>query len=306
MIETCRNGDWFEMVIPEKWSNYPVQEIFRTIWKAPKKQTHILRMEKKVFVNNQPANWTEPLKANDLLAIQLFSDVYNQTKPYAYKITPLYEDDHLLIVNKPVGMDTHPNSPEQDNTLSNAVAHYLTSKGEWRDFKHIHRLDQNTSGAILFAKHPLIGSILDQMLEKREIKRTYIAIVQGILPAKKGTINKPIGKDRHHATRRRVSPGGQPAVTNYDVLKVDNRRKLTYVKCNLDTGRTHQIRVHFSHLGHPLAGDTLYGGKPIFPRQALHSVKLEMVHPFTEEEIICYAPFKEKDTIFSEINPYNI
>jgi 23S rRNA pseudouridine1911/1915/1917 synthase len=144
------------------------------------------------------------------------------------------------------------------------------------------------------------------MLEKRDIKRTYLAIVQGTLPNKKGTINEPIGRDRHHATRRRVSPTGQKAVTHYEVLKADQRRKLSLVKCQLDTGRTHQIRVHFSSINHPLAGDELYGGKPIFPRQALHAVKLEFIHPFTNEKIICHAPFLDDHKIFTDIDPYTI
>lgn len=306
MLCTNRKEDWFEVVIPEHWSNYTVQELFKIIWNAPKKQTHQLRMDKKVLVNGQPANWTEPLKEHDLLAISFFSKAENKLKPFSYELSTLYEDDHLLIINKPAGMDTHPNSPNQYKTLANAVSHYLSSKGEYTDFKHIQRLDHDTSGAILFAKHPFVGALLDQMLEKREIKRTYLAIVHGIISEKKGIINQPIGSDRHHATRRRVSPGGQAAVTKYEVLKTDNRRNLTYIKCNLETGRTHQIRVHFSYIRHPLAGDTLYGGKSIFPRQALHSVKLEMIHPLTEEPIVCFAPFHDGEDIFTDIDPYQI
>lgn len=304
MLQTNRNGDWLEIVIPEKWSNITVQELFRTTLYAPKKQTHQLRMEKGVKINGQVAIWTEPLKENDLLAIHCFTKSENSIKPFPIELSILYEDDHLLIVNKPAEMDTHPNSPEQKNTVANAVAHYFLSNKNSVDFKHIHRLDHDTTGAILFAKHSLAGSILDKMLEKREIKRTYIAIVHGLLPTNKGTINKPIGRDRHHATRRRVSPNGQEAITNYEVIKIDPLRKLTYIKCNLDTGRTHQIRVHLSSIGHPLAGDILYGGKPIFPRQALHAAKLELNHPFTEEIITCYAPFHEKEAIFSEIEPF--
>lgn len=306
MIQTNRKGEWFEIMIPEKWANFSVEELFRTIWHAPKKQTHSLRMEKRVKVNGQVAIWTVPLKIKDRLEIQLFIEEGCTIRPNFYDLSILYEDDHLLVVNKPAHMDTHPNSPNQMDTLANAVAFHLQAKGEYRQIKHIHRLDQDTTGAVLFAKYPFIGAILDQLLEKREIKRTYLAIVQGILPTKKGTIEKPIGRDRHHATRRRVSPGGQPAITHYEVLGTDPRKNISIVKCSLETGRTHQIRVHFSHIGHPLAGDQLYGGNPIFSRQALHAVKLELIHPFTEEMVQCYAPFLDKKEIFTGIDPYQI
>lgn len=306
MIQTHRKGEWFEIIIPEKWKSLTVEELFRTVWHAPKKQIHSLRMEKRVKINGQVAIWTAPLKIKDRLEIQFFIGEKLNVQPTFYDLSILYEDDHLLVVNKPANMDTHPNSPAQFDTLANAVAFHLQAKGEYCQIKHIHRLDKDTTGAVLFAKHPFIGSILDQLLEKREIKRTYLAIVHGTLPTKKGTIKEPIGRDRHHATRRRVSPGGQIAVTHYEVINTNQRKNISIVKCSLETGRTHQIRVHFSHIGHPLAGDQLYGGNPIFPRQALHAVKLELIHPFTEEIIQCYAPFLDKKEIFTGIDPYQI
>ncbi|WP_338470548.1 RluA family pseudouridine synthase [Niallia sp. XMNu-256] len=306
MIETKRNGEWFQITIPNEWENYTVQDLFRKVWQAPKKQVHALRMEKRVFVNEKEADWTQLLRKKDTLAIRFFQ---NEALPYEakfYDITILYEDDHLLVVNKPAGMDTHPNSPEQNDSLANAVAYYLQSKGEFRAFKHIHRLDRDTTGAVLFAKHAFVGALLDNMLEKREIKRTYLALIHGILKNKKGTIHKPIGRDRHHATRRRVSSSGQDAITHYRLVKVDSKRNLSLVQCMLDTGRTHQIRVHLSHIGHPLAGDLIYGGKPLFSRQALHAVKLQLTHPFTQESITCFAPFSDKPEIFPDIDPHQL
>ena len=193
-------------------------------------------------------------------------------------------------------MNTHPNDETDKNTLLNAAQFYLESTGENSKVQHIHRLDRDTTGAILFAKHSLAGAILDRMLEKRKIKRTYLAIVEDHLKKKNGTIHEPIGRDRHHPTKRRVSSTGQEAVTHYQVIKQE--KGSSYVKCWLKTGRTHQIRVHFSHIGHPLIGDTLYGGKPLYKRQALHAAKLEFTHPITEEEIICYAPFIDQPAIF--------
>jgi 23S rRNA pseudouridine1911/1915/1917 synthase len=306
MIQTKRIDEWFEIIIPEKWSGLTLEELFRSIWHAPKKQTHTLRMEKGVLVNEEQANWTKPLQREARVRIRFFTEADFGLLPGPFALSILYEDDHLLVVNKPPGMDTHPNTPDQTNTLANAAAFYLQEKGELRQIKHVHRLDRDTTGAVLFAKHPFVGSILDQMLEKREIKRTYLAIVHGILTNPKGTINEAIGKDRHHPVRRRVSINGQHAVTHYEVIKIDQKNKRTTIKCRLDTGRTHQIRVHLSHIGHPLAGDILYGGKPVFMRQALHAVKLEFIHPFTEETITCHAPFLDTPDIFTEIDPYSI
>ncbi|MBT2690708.1 RluA family pseudouridine synthase [Bacillus sp. ISL-47] len=304
MVNIQRFGEWCEILVPPDWEGYTVESIFRTVWSAPKKQTHNMRMEKQVLINEEPANWTKPLLSGDKLRLHLFQEEDFGVVPSYFDVDILYEDDHLLVLNKPAGMDTHPNSPGQSNTLANAAAFHLQIQGESRIIKHVHRLDRDTTGAVLFAKHSLAGAILDKKLEEREIKRTYLAMVQGKLQQKKGTIREPIGRDRHHATRRRISPKGQPAVTHFELIETYSRQDLSLIKCRLDTGRTHQIRVHLSHLGYPLAGDLLYGGKPVFPRQALHAVKLEIPHPFSRETIVCHAPFLDHPEIFKGIDPY--
>ncbi|NRD78263.1 RluA family pseudouridine synthase [Bacillus sp. BRMEA1] len=307
MLNTIRKGEWLEIIIQEKWDGKTVEDIFRQEWEAPKKLTHIFRMDKKVRMDGQAVNWTVPLTAGKRLEIHLFEEEEFTIPPHYQEINILYEDDHVLVLNKPPFINTHPNDNEHDiHTLLNAVAFYMQAKGEIRNTRQVHRLDRDTTGAILFAKHALAGAILDRMLEKREIKRTYLAVVHGLLRQKKGTIKEPIGRDRHHPTRRRVSVSGQTAVTHYEVVKEDKTNKLTYVKCWLETGRTHQIRVHFSHIGHPLAGDLLYGGKPIADRQALHAAKLEFLHPFSEEEIICYAAFIDDPSFFVGIDVYTL
>jgi len=289
MIATKKLGEWFEIIIPKKWDGLSIDSLLYDLWHAPKKQIHLMRMEKQVKVNGKEFNWINPLKTGDKLQLQLFQDEEFGVIPEYVDIEILYEDDHIIVFNKPANMDTHPNTPNQTNTLANAAAFHLQSKGELRKIKHIHRLDRDTSGAVLFAKHKLIGSLLDKLLEEREIKRTYLALVHGLMKSKKGTIREPIGRDRHHATRRRVSPTGQSAITHYELLETFPKDNLSLVKCQLNTGRTHQIRVHLSYLGHPLAGDVLYGGKPIFNRQALHAAKLLIPHPFTDELICCKA-----------------
>jgi 23S rRNA pseudouridine1911/1915/1917 synthase len=303
MTITKRTGDWLQIIVPKNWEGITMDELFRNIWGAPKKWTHHFRSENNVLLEGIRVNWNTPLTAGSKIQLHLFGKEDSQVIPTYQELTILFEDDHVLIINKPPFMNTHPNDPNKDaHTLLNAVAFYLMSKGESANVRHIHRLDRDTSGAILFAKHALAGAILDQMLEKRYIKRTYIAAVHGLLKQRKGTLNMPIGRDRHHATRRRVSPTGQAAVTHYQVIELDKQHNYSYIKCWLETGRTHQIRVHFSHLGYPLLGDILYGGQPITNRQALHAAKLEFTHPFTQEAIICHAPFIDLANIFHNID----
>lgn len=301
MLQAKRKGNWFELVIPKDWNGLTIEDLFRKIWDAPKKLTYEFRVEKKVLVNGQDANWHAPLIPGEKIQFSFFNEVKSDIIPTFKEVSILYEDDHMIVFNKPPYINTHPNQSEED-TLLNAAMFHMVASGELGSIRHIHRLDRDTSGAILFAKHPFAGAILDRMLEKRQIKRTYIALVHGSMPQRKGTLQGPIGRDRHHPTKRRVSPTGQEAVTHYQTLKKDKKNSLTYVKCWLETGRTHQIRVHMSHIGHPLAGDILYGGKPIFPRQALHAAKLEWKHPFTNEKIICYAPFLDQPPIFKDLD----
>ncbi|WP_202171448.1 RluA family pseudouridine synthase [Bacillus sp. USDA818B3_A] len=298
-----RTGEWLQIIVPDEWDGMTVDNLFREVWEAPKKLTHQFRSENKVLLEGDRVKWISPLVSGSKLLLHLFEDEASQIRPTYHDLDILFEDDHVLIINKPPFMNTHPNDPEKESdSLINAAAFYLLSKGESANVRQIHRLDRDTSGAILFAKHALAGAILDRMLEKREIKRTYIAALHGRLNKRKGTINMPIGRDRHHATRRRVSPSGQMAVTHFEALNEGKQKGFTFVKAWLETGRTHQIRVHFSHLGHPLVGDVLYGGEPIINRQALHAAKLEFIHPFTKEIIICHAPLLDLPDIFQAID----
>ncbi|MEK3887570.1 RluA family pseudouridine synthase [Bacillus sp. FSL K6-3431] len=282
----------------DQWSGMSIQSLFRTQWLAPKKLVHQLRMEKRVSVNDSLAIWTAPLEAGDDIFITFPNELNNTIIPFKTTIQIVYEDEHLLIVNKPAGMATHVNEQNEMDTLANAVAFYLQGQNDNRKIRHIHRLDKETTGAIIFAKHALSHAILDQMLENNEIDRTYLALTDGLMKKSTFTIRAPIGRDRHHPTRRRVSETGQQAVTHCKILKTIPEKQLSFIECKLATGRTHQIRVHMAHIGFPLAGDQLYGGRPIFQRQALHARKLAFVHPFTLKRIDCTAPFLDKPYIF--------
>jgi 23S rRNA pseudouridine1911/1915/1917 synthase len=306
MIETRKKGQWCELSVPQHWSTFTLDFLLRNVWKAPKKLIHSFRMEKNILINGEAPNWNNPLIKGNKLQIKLFQPEEYHVSPAYHPVELLYEDDHLMIFNKPANMDTHPNEPGQRDTLLNAATFHLQAKGEKLNPRHIHRLDRDTTGTVLFAKHALVGAILDRMLEERKIKRTYLAMTNGLLHKNKGTINKPIGRDRHHPVRRRVSTTGQSAITHFEVIQRLHKESRTLIRCSLDTGRTHQIRVHLSDLGHPLIGDALYGGSNAFNRQALHAVKIEFDHPFTSESIVCHAPFLDQPPIFKNIDPYSI
>lgn len=290
-----KKGEWLEILIPATWENETIENILLQTWKFPRNQLHQLRMEKGVKQNGEAVSWKTALQTGDKLQIHLFKEEDYGVQPEYQEIEPVYEDDHLLIVNKPAGMDTHPNEPGQLGTLANAVAFHWQMQGIYAKVRHIHRLDRDTTGGVIFAKHPLAASIMDRKLEERKIKRTYIAFVEGMVAGSRGTIHQPIGRDRHHPSRRRVSPQGQDAVTHYRVLERYSRHQITLLELQLDTGRTHQIRVHLSFLGHPLLGDQLYGGsKRFMDRQALHAAKIELSHPISEEPLSLEVPWPQE------------
>ncbi|WLR42740.1 RluA family pseudouridine synthase [Bacillus carboniphilus] len=291
MINLIKNTDRMEFFTPEDWEGLLVQDALKKKLKVSKKLAYQWRIEKKVFLNGSLPNWGKPLKKGDKVSIEIIEEEESELEPYDKKIDVLFEDEHLIIINKPAYIKTHPNHPDEKDTLANAVSFYYQHKGLKRKVRHIHRLDENTSGAILFAKHAYCHQLLDQMLTERKIKRTYTAYVNGKISPIKGTINEPIGKDRYSSNRQRVSKNGQKAVTHYELYKYNDKRHFSIVNLQLDTGRTHQIRVHLSHIGYPIMGDTLYGGgTERISRQALHAYKIEFVHPITKQKLIINTP----------------
>jgi 23S rRNA pseudouridine1911/1915/1917 synthase len=226
---------------------------------------------------------------------------------YALALDVLYEDDFCLVVHKPVGLKVHPTQARGEeverDTLANAVAAHFEATGQAVAVRHVHRLDADTSGPVLYAKGPLALRALDASLRDKAVGRTYVALVAGHLPRPAGTVDAAIGKDRHHAQRRRVFATGQHAVTHYRVL--DTGATWSLVELVLDTGRTHQIRVHMQHLGCPLIGDRLYAGPALAPftGQALHGIRLDFPHPYTGEIVSVDAPLPHTFTQFMHENP---
>ena len=261
-----------------------VEKLLREQWQGGKKSVHQMRMDKSVTDSEgQPVEWKEPLPEGTELIFG-FTDAHSSYKPEPFdSLNILWEDEHVLAVFKPAGVSVHPEHLPGTGTLMNEVMGYIESTGG-SYAEHIHRLDQHTSGVLLIAKNPLAKTMFDRMLEQNQIERYYTAELEGQLRKPRGTINMPIGKDRYHATRRRVSPSGQSAVTHFKVL--ERKPDTTLVEAQLETGRTHQIRVHFSHIGHPVVGDQLYGSETIArgPYKLIAS-KVVFTHPITTEMI---------------------
>lgn len=263
-----------------------VEELLRTKWRLGKKIVHELRMAKAVTLNGEPVLWKEPLDKGTKIqfSFEVPASNYDPTPECEVKIR--YEDEHCLIVAKPKWMATHPNDPGDRDTCMNHVMRYVIDNGG-HYAEHVHRLDSGTNGLLLVAKHPIAKSIFDRMIEEKTIVRTYAAEVQGNIRTDSGTIKEPIGKDRHHNTRRVVTPAGQGqhAVTHYEVI---NRYKGTcVVHVVLETGRTHQIRVHMAHLGHPIVGDTMYGARQSDSGDyELHAIQLAFEHPFLNDYVV--------------------
>lgn len=262
-----------------------VEELLRSKWRLGKKLVHELRMAKAVTLKDgTPVLWNEPLKVGTILLFTFEIPTSNYLPTMNCDIPIQYEDEHCLIVSKPKGMATHPNDIWDRNTCMNHVmAHIKANGGQYAE--HVHRLDLGTKGLLLVAKHPIAKSIFDRMIEEKTIIRTYEAEVQGIVRQDEGVINEPIGKDRHHATRRVVSKTGQHAVTHFKVVK--RLKNTTIVHLVLETGRTHQIRVHMSHIGHPIVGDTMYNArKTAKDNYELHAIQLEFEHPFLNKVVV--------------------
>ena len=203
----------------------------------------------------------------------------------------VYEDDDVIVVNKPVGLVVHPAPGHPDGTLVNALLHHcgdsLSGIGGEKRPGIVHRIDRDTSGLIIAAKNDFAHQHLAAQLQDHSLARTYEAVVIGNLREDSGTIDAPIG--RHHTDRKRMavtSHGGRNAVTHWEVI--ERFQGYTHVRCKLETGRTHQIRVHMAHIGHPIYGDTVYGQKKAAPGmtgQCLHAVGLRFIHPRTETPV---------------------
>ena len=238
-----------------------------------------------IFVNGKECDTRDIALPGDVISINFdYSEDNSNIVPTKMNLDIVFEDEWILIINKPAGLATHPSILHFSNSLCKGVRFYFDSIGLKKKVRPVNRLDLNTSGLVIFAKCEYIQECLISQMKINLFKKEYLAICNGIFENKSGTINLPISRKENSIIERCVSEDGQTSITNYKVLKEFNTYSL--VKCSLETGRTHQIRVHMSAIGHPLIGDSLYGNASnLISRQALHCYRLCFLHPILKNNL---------------------
>ncbi len=240
----------------------------------------------KVLVNGKTTTASYVLKEKDLITIDDELDFSITVEPENIPLDILYEDQYLMIINKKSGMVVHPAPGNYSHTLVNALLYYL-NLGETKDIRPgiVHRLDKDTSGLMLVAKNEKVQEKLSSMIGNKEVERHYVAIVDGVIKNDSGTIDAPIGRDINNRQKMAVTDvNSKESITHFKVL--ERFKNNTLIECVLETGRTHQIRVHLSYIGFPISNDPLYGrGKSTDFGQMLHSKSILLKHPITSERI---------------------
>ncbi|WP_458414293.1 RluA family pseudouridine synthase [Schinkia sp. CFF1] len=246
-----------------------------------------------ILLNGEHVTVRKSLQAGDYLVIQFPTEVRNDgITPENIPISIVYEDEYILIINKQPFMASIPSREHQSGTLANALIHYYNKIGLPSTIHIVNRLDRDTSGLMIVAKNSFVHSLFALEQKRKSIHREYTAVVHGVVEHDIGTIDAPIGRKEESIIEREVRNDGQHAVTHYEVKQRFSDRTLVSLK--LETGRTHQIRVHMSSIGHPLMGDDLYGGKrDLIARQALHSKCVMFYHPLLEREFAFTVPLPD-------------
>lgn len=277
--------------------NMTIQQFLKMQGYSRQNIVALKKLPESILVNGRWEYVSYRLQEGEELTIIMNEDSSSKKiVPVNLPLTIVYEDEDILVINKPANMPIHPSLNNYENTLANAVAYYYKKQNKPFIFRCINRLDRDTTGLTILAKNMLSAGILSEMISKRELKREYLAITDGIgICPKQGTIDAPIARLNGSTIERCVDfEKGERAVTHYEVLKESVEHNLSLVNLWLETGRTHQIRVHMKYLGYPLIGDFLYHPENTkISRQALHAHRLTFLHPVTKEPLCFTAPLPE-------------
>lgn len=266
-----------------KYSN--VKEVLKAEFSMSDRLLLKLKNLNKIYLNGNVTSVNHPVLKNDLIECYLdYEEDNSNIVPTEMPLNIIYEDEAYIVVNKPAGIPVHPSMDHYTDSLSNGIAFYFNQIGLKKKIRPVNRLDKDTSGIVIFAKNEYIQECLVRQMKSKEFIKKYIAVVTGSLYNLEGTINAPIARKEGSIIERCVSETGDIAITHYKVLK--RKTDFDIVECILETGRTHQIRVHFAYLGHSLLGDTLYGtSSNLINRQALHAYEVEFTHPLSKKKV---------------------
>ena len=252
-----------------------------------------LNADNLVLVNKEHKNNSYIVEENDIVElIENKEYIPSKFKSENIPLDIVYEDKDLVIINKPSGMVVHPASGNYENTLVNALIYRYNLDDTNVRSGIAHRIDKDTSGLVIVAKNDKTLELLTDMFKNKEIKKTYVAIVDGVINNKSATIKAPITRDVKDRKKMMVGKDGKNSITHFYVIKTFKNN--TYISLNLETGITHQIRVHMAYIGHPVTNDKVYGKENTSFGQYLHASKLEFIHPITKKEIIVEAPLPEE------------
>lgn len=264
---------------------FNVKEVIKVYFKISDRLLLRLKNSKNILLNNTPTYISKEVSPGDEITVIIdFVEDNSNIVPTKIDLDIIYEDDYYLIINKPAHLPVHPSMLHYANSLSNGVKFYFDSIGLKKKIRPVNRLDKDTSGIVIFAKNEYIQECLVSQMKTKDFQKEYIAVCNGIFKEKSGTINLPIARKPGSIIERCVSTDGDSSITHYEVIQqLDN---YAIVKCMLETGRTHQIRVHMSAINHPILGDTLYG-KPNsnVDRQLLHAYKVSFIHPILHKKV---------------------
>jgi RluA family pseudouridine synthase len=287
------SGRWIEHSVTEDEAGRTVQEILTGSLLVSRRMIQRLTRSAGIRLDRRPTHLGRKVRAGEVVAARVAMEEASTLEPVEMPLEIVYEDADVLAVNKAPFLLVHPVSPQHRATLAHGVTHHFLQQGLHARVRPVHRLDRDTSGLLLVAKSAYAHQILDRQIRERIMTREYLALVSGEVEAEEGWVDAPIGRHPNDPSLRTVKPGGEPARTHFRM--VERYASATLVELELETGRTHQIRVHMSHLGHPLLGDLRYGGPAVagLKRQALHAGRLAFIHPTSGERVQLEVPLPD-------------
>lgn len=275
-----------------------INSILQTELKISSRLLYKLIKLNKIKLNHKPCDTRKSGTSGDIITVNFdYKEDNSNIVPTKMDLNIIFEDDWLFVVNKPAGIAIHPSVLHYSDSLCNGIRFYFDKIGLKKKIRPVNRLDLNTSGLVVFAKCEYIQECLINQMKNNQFKKEYLAVCNGVFDEKSGTINLPIARKENSIIERCISENGQTAITHYEVLKEFDNYSL--VKCSLETGRTHQIRVHMSAISHPLLGDSLYGSiSDLINRQALHCYNLQFIHPVYNNDLNFFGDLPNDFKIF--------